>query len=57
MYESVPWLVNRGDYDKCEGILKSIAKTNGKVLDDTTLQSFKVKMCNTVRLNVSSNFR
>ena len=40
--ESVRWLAERGEADKCIKILKNIAKTNRKEVKEDIYDSFKV---------------
>ena len=42
MHESVRWLAERGEADKCIKILKNIAKTNKKEVKQDVYDNFKV---------------
>ena len=42
VHESVRWLNGRGQVDKSVKILKAIAKTNGKTVEEDIYDSFKV---------------
>ncbi len=43
LHESIEWLVCKGLSDRCIPIVKRIASTNGKVVQEEILESFKVK--------------
>lgn len=36
------WLLSKGKYDRAFGILRTLAKTNKKLVDETMFSNFKV---------------